>query len=161
MHNNYLQLAQYHIWATKKLEPVLTDLTEAQWNTKLVSSFETIALTVAHTASADDIWSQRCNHAENLQWQFNTIDKSQNILIPFWIHAASNFSELIIKNINQLETELAYSDLKQNSYKSSLATIFYHVVNHGTFHRGQIITMLRQVGLTSLPSTDFITFTRQ
>jgi uncharacterized damage-inducible protein DinB len=35
-----------------------------------------------------------------------------------------------------------------------------HVFNHGTYHRGQLVTMLRQVGVTEIPQTDYIAFVR-
>ena len=36
--------------------------------------------------------------------------------------------------------------------------IVMQVMNHGTYHRGQIVTLLRQLGATDLPSTDFVRF---
>ena len=34
-------------------------------------------------------------------------------------------------------------------------------MNHGTYHRGQLITMLRQTGVTNLPATDLIVYYRE
>jgi uncharacterized damage-inducible protein DinB len=36
-----------------------------------------------------------------------------------------------------------------------------HVVNHGSYHRGQVATMLRQLGATPAQSTDMIAFFRE
>jgi uncharacterized damage-inducible protein DinB len=38
---------------------------------------------------------------------------------------------------------------------------FQHLVNHGTYHRGQVVTMLRQLGVQTVPSTDLIAFYRE
>jgi uncharacterized damage-inducible protein DinB len=38
---------------------------------------------------------------------------------------------------------------------------FQHLANHGTYHRGQVVTMLRQLGVTTVPSTDLIAFYRE
>jgi uncharacterized damage-inducible protein DinB len=38
--------------------------------------------------------------------------------------------------------------------------MFQHLVNHGTYHRGQIATMLRQLG-NKAQSTDLILFYRE
>jgi uncharacterized damage-inducible protein DinB len=35
---------------------------------------------------------------------------------------------------------------------------FSHVVNHSTYHRGQLVTLLRQTGFTQLSSTDLATY---
>jgi uncharacterized damage-inducible protein DinB len=41
--------------------------------------------------------------------------------------------------------------------KNTLAELFRHVANHSTYHRGQWVTQLRQLGAKS-PSTDYINF---
>jgi uncharacterized damage-inducible protein DinB len=41
-----------------------------------------------------------------------------------------------------------------------LAPILQHVVNHSTYHRGQIATMLRQLGTKAIP-TDLIAYHRE
>jgi uncharacterized damage-inducible protein DinB len=51
--------------------------------------------------------------------------------------------------------------MKGIEFKSAVDEILFHVVNHGTFHRGQMITMLRELGYTSFPSQDLIAFTRE
>jgi uncharacterized damage-inducible protein DinB len=44
---------------------------------------------------------------------------------------------------------------------SILWQMLQHVVNHGSYHRGQITTMLRQIGLPPAKSMDLITFYRE
>ena len=51
--------------------------------------------------------------------------------------------------------------MKGEEFKNGVEGILFHVVNHGTFHRGQILTMLRELGFTSFPSQDLITFLRE
>ena len=52
------------------------------------------------------------------------------------------------------------------AYSNTVEEIIYHVVNHGTFHRGQIVTMLRSNGIDKLAgseelsSTDLISYLR-
>jgi uncharacterized damage-inducible protein DinB len=38
--------------------------------------------------------------------------------------------------------------------------VFLHVLNHGTYHRGQLVNMLRQLGIEKIPQTDFIVWSR-
>ncbi|MCW3088046.1 MAG: hypothetical protein JWQ78_1432, partial [Sediminibacterium sp.] len=38
--------------------------------------------------------------------------------------------------------------------------ILLHLFNHGTYHRGQLVTLLRQVGVEEIPRTDYIEFSR-
>jgi uncharacterized damage-inducible protein DinB len=51
--------------------------------------------------------------------------------------------------------------LKSGNAISAQYEMLAHVFNHNTYHRGQLITMLRQVGVTDLPQTDLIFFYRQ
>ena len=60
-----------------------------------------------------------------------------------------------------MDTQINYQDLKGNLYTSTAEEILMHVVNHGTYHRGQIITLLRQCGFTEVGSTDFMRFLRK
>jgi uncharacterized damage-inducible protein DinB len=39
--------------------------------------------------------------------------------------------------------------------------VVMQVMNHGTYHRGQIVNMLRQVGQQKIPGTDFILWCRK
>ena len=46
-------------------------------------------------------------------------------------------------------------------YAQPFSQTFQHLVNHGTYHRGQVVTMLRQLGVQGPPSTDLIAFYRE
>jgi uncharacterized damage-inducible protein DinB len=45
--------------------------------------------------------------------------------------------------------------------RTPFSQTFQHLVNHGTYHRGQVVTMLRQLGAGTPPSTDLIAFYRE
>jgi uncharacterized damage-inducible protein DinB len=52
---------------------------------------------------------------------------------------------------------LEYRGFDGKDYRRALGDAFVHVVNHGTYHRGQVATLLRQLGKTP-PSTDFFRY---
>jgi uncharacterized damage-inducible protein DinB len=56
--------------------------------------------------------------------------------------------------------DVHYTDTRGNQHVTPLWQLMQHVVNHSTYHRGQITTMLRQVGATPMP-TDLIFFYRE
>ncbi|HMX78573.1 MAG TPA: DinB family protein, partial [Chitinophagaceae bacterium] len=60
-----------------------------------------------------------------------------------------------------LEHTIQYYNTKKENFKQPVWQIVLHVVNHSTYHRGQLINMLRQVGVEKLPHTDFIYWTRK
>jgi uncharacterized damage-inducible protein DinB len=56
-----------------------------------------------------------------------------------------------------LRRVVRYVNLRGAAYSYPLWQMMHHVVNHSTYHRGQVVTMLRQLGATQ-PSTDFLIF---
>jgi uncharacterized damage-inducible protein DinB len=54
-----------------------------------------------------------------------------------------------------LETVVAYVNSKGEEWRYPLGRMMQHVANHSTYHRGQVVTMLRQLG-ASAPSTDLL-----
>jgi len=55
---------------------------------------------------------------------------------------------------------VAYKNIKGEPFQSPVWQIVLHIVNHASYHRGQITTMLRQLGHTPVP-TDLIAFYRR
>jgi uncharacterized damage-inducible protein DinB len=67
--------------------------------------------------------------------------------------------EQFLASVEDLETAIDYRDMAGNPFMQKLADILQHIVNHSTYHRGQLTTMIRQVGVTP-PRTDFLVFAR-
>ena len=57
--------------------------------------------------------------------------------------------------------EIDYVLMNGTPGRSSFQQMVQHVVNHGSYHRGQVTTLLRQLGAAPPASTDFITFFRE
>jgi len=55
--------------------------------------------------------------------------------------------------VNQLHDGVDYSIARKD--------IIMTVINHGNYHRGQIVTLLRQLGVTTIPKTDYIEWVRE
>lgn len=56
---------------------------------------------------------------------------------------------------------VSYKTLDGKEFKNTVEEVVTHCMNHGTYHRGQLITMLRQAGHTKVGSTDYIRFARE
>lgn len=63
-------------------------------------------------------------------------------------------------NAGQLAT-VSYRSLASVAATSPIWQVAGHVVNHGTYHRGQVTTMSRQLGVHHVQGTDLITFFRE
>ncbi len=152
--------ANYNLWANSKLTELLVTIDDERLNQPIISSFKSIRETVYHIWDAETIWLERLSNNEISSWppsKIYNLETPLNILI--------NSSENLLKLIenaspNFLEIQTSYKDSKGNQYSTNNEEILHHVFNHSTLHRGQIITMLRQIGITQIPSTDFITYIR-
>ena len=67
-----------------------------------------------------------------------------------WIDAATE---------HQLEHVFAFMRNKEQ-IKMPVYQMLHHVFNHASYHRGQLVTMLNQLGADKIPGTDFSAFSR-
>ena len=156
------QLSVYNIWATQKLVEVILSLDEEKQNRQLPSSFNSLYNTLLHMWDAENIWWQRMKLQERIiapSENFNgTIEDICNNLLQQerqWEVWISNASELSIDHV------FAYTNTKREHFKQPIYQMLLHVFNHGTYHRGQIVNMLRQLGVEKIPQTDFIVWSRK
>lgn len=58
------------------------------------------------------------------------------------------------------QQQIHYTNTKGQEFTTANAEVIQHCIQHSTYHRGQIVTMARGLGLTDPPSTDFTTYVR-
>ena len=66
----------------------------------------------------------------------------------------------MIKSENDIQKIITYKDLKGNEYSQPLYQLMQHLVNHSTYHRGQVAAMLRQMDVKPA-GTDLIRYYRE
>ncbi len=155
------QYAAYNIWATKLLVDRLNKLSEEEINREIVSSFPSIYKTVQHMWLAEEAWWQRLKLVENLDLQSDKFTGTFAVLTAnlakqsqLWLDWVNGATE------TQLVHVFAYIRNKEQ-IKMPVYQMLQHVFNHATYHRGQLVTMLRQLGYTDIPATDFSAFCRR
>jgi uncharacterized damage-inducible protein DinB len=156
-----LQHLQYNLWANTSTIAFCKSLPAGKLQETCIGSFPSIEKTWLHIWDAQAIWLDRLNQQPILSWPSANFEGG-DLAIFDGILQSSN--DLIIK-IQSLEKDLSnatisYKNMTGMEYKSSVADIIFHVVNHSTFHRGQIINMLQGLGVENIESTDMITFSR-
>jgi uncharacterized damage-inducible protein DinB len=161
------QLSAYHTWANKQITDWLRQADSAQWHLPIESSFTTLELTVCHLWNAEhgwlnilkkEPWSQAVPISPVIHTSQNDAPTQQEILLGF--NQCSEQWNFYVANLNEeqlLDTRLLGADKKP----ILVADIITHVLNHATYHRGQLITMGRQAGLQSPPRTDYIYYIMQ
>ncbi|GAA4333897.1 DinB family protein [Flaviaesturariibacter amylovorans] len=157
-----LSYAGFNAWANGLLLDVLRPLPAELLDRELPSSFPSLRRTVLHLLDAESIWWQRLQLQERIVRPSETFEGDFDSLADALQSVDQQWLQWVQKaNAHQLMHEFIYRDLRGQSQKSMVAYVLQHLINHGTYHRGQLVTLLRQVGVTTVPSTDFIAWTRK
>ena len=155
------QLAAYNVWATQRITDVILSLPEEKQKAEIASSFNSLHTTILHIWDAESIWWQRMKlHERFVRPSDNPKGSTRDVIngllsqSKLWEAWLSNASELSLDHVFQ------YYNNKKEPVKMHIYQMISHVFNHRTYHRGQLITMRRQLGVEKLPGTDFVLWVR-
>ncbi|HQV01410.1 MAG: DinB family protein [Bacteroidia bacterium] len=156
------KLIQYNLWANSLLMQWVIAAGNAAADTEVKSSFNTLRNTIYHIYDAQYVWFLRVQNQPLLHWppssnfnytlaQFDIVLQQQS---NDWLQFIATLKP------NEFEQTIVYTNTKNQPFETTIADIITHWINHGTYHRGQCITMLHQLGFNAVGSTDYITFCR-
>jgi uncharacterized damage-inducible protein DinB len=155
------QYAAYNIWAHQRILDIILSLPEEKQLAELPSSFNSLYKTVLHMWDAESAWWQRMKLQERMvmpseNFKGNMQDMATGLMQQSkqWEEWVSSASDLSLDHVFQ------YQNTKREVFKMPVYQMLHHVFNHGTYHRGQLINMLRQLGTDKLPGTDFSLWSR-
>lgn len=148
--------AEYNTWANLQIANWLKQADSIQWNKNIESSFSTLELTIRHLWNAEFAW---LTSLKNETWR-SAIEAESAMamgeILQEFITTSTEFERFVqsMEDNDFLDTR----KIGKDGTLISLADIIQHVFNHTTYHRGQLITMGRQAGLSTPPRTDYIYF---
>ncbi len=155
---SYQEYINYTHWANNKVIGWLQQLTEDQLTQPVVSSFGSVIETVHHIISAEHVWIQRLTGVTPV-WLQPTLPKNLtetidqwNITMQLWKVYAASLSD------SEIERSFSFNRINGDQLTMTVKDVILHVQNHSTQHRGQLVTMLRQVGFIDISSLDLFTF---
>lgn len=156
------QYAAYNLWANKTIMERIAQLPEEIIQRETKSSFNSIYKTVVHLVDVESVWWQRLKLQEHVQWpgktftgNFDKLSKELLSLSKQWNEWVSGANDMTLAHV------FAYHNSKKEYFKQPVYEMLLQLFNHQTFHRGQLVTMLRQNDIEKIPSTDFIVFCRK
>lgn len=151
---------KYNDWANQRMLAVIQSLTGAQYTQPLVSSYPTIRDTWAHVVFAEWLWLQRWKGSSpgvGPEWSSNPPDDRFVAVLREVEDDRSHFLSTL--DDASLDRPLHYNNMKGDPFATRFLDVLLHVVNHASYHRGQLVTMIRQVGATPV-TTDLIVYVR-
>lgn len=143
---------RYNLWANKRLTSWLLTLDQSILYKKTGSSFGTIDRTLQHIVAAQVYWYDITvnNHVNEFDQPLR--DNAIGLVIDEVVSSSQRLIDaLSVLGEQRLLETIRASDSTQSRYEYIL-----HVVNHSSYHRGQIVTMCRALGVTGeIPVTDY------
>lgn len=153
----------YNLWANAKIALFFSDKPEDLLTAPIENSFPSIKKTVLHIHSAEKSWLARLSQdSSNNKQVVDDFPNTQALLI-----ALLHTSEQMIKFVDQQAEDffnqtLSYNTWDGNVWEMPPKIMIQHCTNHSTYHRGQLITLARQLGMKKeVPSTDLLYFSRE
>lgn len=151
-------LYAYNRWANDRFIAVLRDLDPKRMEAHVESSFPSLLATLGHVVGADWVWLRRWQGDSPIEFPGWVAEPDLDDLLSRWARI-SDERERFLAGLDEerLGEPLAYRNLSGRPHRKRLLDLLLHVVNHSTYHRGQLTTMLRQVGATP-PGSDYVYF---
>jgi uncharacterized damage-inducible protein DinB len=154
-------LFAYNDWANKRALRPASTLTPEQFTKPLGNSFSSVRDTLAHMYGAETIWLQRFKGESPSAFPDTSQIHDIAALEAKWNPIAAELLNFVSGLTQQdIDRVVEYKTMKFGVYSNPMWQSLQHVVNHGTYHRGQITTMLRQLGAHPL-ATDLMHFYRE
>ena len=153
------QLYDYNYWARDQQLASCSTLTPEQFLRPMGSSFSSVRDTLAHLLAVEWVWLERF------------LGRSPRS-VPVWVEEARTLdlvrdrwkdverdlrAYVAALNDDMLGQPLSYVNIKGQPWTYRLEQALFHLVNHQTYHRGQVTTLLRQLDAKAVP-LDFLDY---
>jgi uncharacterized damage-inducible protein DinB len=154
------KLYGYTDWANDRIVDAVAPLSGEQFTRDIPSSFPSIRDTLSHIASSEWIWLQRWTGTSPLEVPEWAKTPSLSTLRE-QLHQVAAERRAYLDGLDEdaLASKISYRSIAGDPFTMVLSEVLIHCANHSTHHRGQLATMLRQVGATP-PNTDYAPFVR-
>lgn len=153
-------LFDFHYWARDRVLTAVEGLSAEQYAQPVGGSFGSVRDTLNHTYGAEVLWLRRW-HGESPVGFPPALPPSAGALAEAW-RAQEQQMRAYLDSLTEddLQRVIAYRNLAGVPGESRLWEMLAHVVNHATYHRGQVTTLLRMLGAPPPAGTDLIAYRR-
>ena len=154
-------LYEYNAWANRRHLDAVGKVTTEEFLKPMGSSFGSLRDTIAHIYGAEWVWLERFQGRSPSS--LPEVNEFQDVpgLKAKWAELEARLLGFVGGLTQEdLNRELEYKTLKFGVYRNPLWQSMQHLVNHGTYHRGQITTLLRQLGAQPI-LTDLMHYYRE
>lgn len=150
--------AAYNLSANKQFVTWLSKQVEEELQKNIPSSFNGILQSLNHIWAIEEMWCADLFKTKDAVNRYGVESLNSKEIFDGLLKR----SEIIAEKVSQLsEEELSKKlHIKTPWFEANLTLAEYlqHLFNHGTYHRGQIVTIAHNLGFSEMPSSDFLFF---
>ena len=157
-----VEYARYNLWANENLIILFRSLDDALMSEHVESSFPSIRKTLLHIWDAESLWLERLHgHSPTDFPSKNFVGSNKDVF-----EGLLNTSQKLVQFVEDkpaifFRDKCTFSLISLQTEMTQLVReMIQHTFNHSTFHRGQLITMCRQLNISPIPRTDYIIYSR-
>ena len=145
-------------WANRTTLESVAALTPEEYARPIGGSFGSVQGTLVHLYGADWVWLERFHGRSPRALPAGDDLASLETLARKWREVeAGQDAYIAALTQERLAEPLSYVAFSGDSFTRRLGDALLHLANHGTYHRGQVATLLRQLGHKAT-STDFLRY---
>jgi len=159
--NEFVELFAYNAWANRQVFDAAAALPADLYVRDLKSSHGGIHGTLAHIVWAEHLWLNRWLKKPNpAVAQGKDLHTAAEVRARWEEIEAERGAFLAQLSEAQMEETRAVKPSTGGEYQHTFGQMFRHTLDHSSYHRGQVVTLLRQVGVVP-PVTGLIFFYRR
>jgi len=155
------RLLEYTVWANHRALRGAALLTVDQFRKDLKSSHGGVRGTLTHMMTAEAVWLDRWKGLTGTrtfdEGEFKDVVSLRDRWSALEEHRAAWFRSLRREAATQA---VQYANMEGKTFEQPLWQLVQHLVNHSTYHRGQVTTLLRILGSRGV-ATDLVAFDRE
>lgn len=152
------ELYEFNYWARDHQLGVCAALSEEQFRRPLGNSFSTVRDTLAHLLWVEWLYLERFQGRSPRALPGPEELPTLAALEERWREVERGLRDYLARlNAQRLASPLSYTNIKGQALSYPLWRILFHLVNHQSYHRGQVTTLLRQLGAQPV-AVDYFVF---
>jgi uncharacterized damage-inducible protein DinB len=150
------ELFEYNRWATAKTLECVAPLSNEEFQRPIGGSFGSLGGTLVHAYGADWVWLERL-HGRSPRSLPQGEDLSTFEAIRERWAAVEDARDAFLAKLSpaRLGEWIHYVNFAGESCRYRLDEVLFHIANHLTYHRGQVVSQLRQLGKPAV-ATDYL-----
>ncbi|MFD0677185.1 MULTISPECIES: DinB family protein [unclassified Paenibacillus] len=155
------KMYDYHVWANDRLFAHLDQLPKEAFHAEVTSVFPSVSQTFGHMYLFEQLFMTVLAEVPNEDifpkipgWTEEAQGKSVDEMRQLFAGVAEHFRDLL-RRTPEPDKTMTIQHPQYGRIDTHFSEILRHVVNHGTYHRGNVTAMLRQQGFSGVP-TDYM-----